>query len=65
MRTQNHYFDFAGLDNSSLHSIEVQEASLVSIMLNGFEDVTYILLEGNTDMITIESWQKSYLLFCY
>ncbi|MFO8110730.1 MAG: hypothetical protein R6U17_09490 [Thermoplasmata archaeon] len=49
--TQDHYLDFVGLDNSA--PMFVQETSLVSTMLNGVEDVTNILLEGNGDMVTV------------
>ena len=61
--TQNHYLDFVGLDNSVPTPVNVQEAPLVSAMLNGVEDVTDILLEGNGDMVTIVPGEHIILTF--
>ncbi len=61
--TRGHYLDFVGLDNSTPRPVMVQEASLVSAMLNGEEDVTDILLEGNGDMVTIVSGEHIILTF--
>ncbi|MFO8110369.1 MAG: hypothetical protein R6U17_07625 [Thermoplasmata archaeon] len=61
--TQNHYLDFVGLDNSVPTPVNVQEAPLVSAMLNGVEDVTDMLLEGNGDMVTIVPGEHITLTF--
>ncbi|MFO8110560.1 MAG: hypothetical protein R6U17_08625 [Thermoplasmata archaeon] len=63
MSTQNHHLDFVGLDNSVPTSVNVQEAPLVSAMLNGVEDVTDMLLEGNGDMVTIVHGEYIILTF--
>ncbi|MFO8109269.1 MAG: hypothetical protein R6U17_01910 [Thermoplasmata archaeon] len=61
--TQNHFLDFVGLDNSVPTPVNVQEAPLVSAMLNGVEDVTDTLLEGNEDMVTIGPGEHIILTF--
>ncbi len=63
LSTQNHSVDFVGLDNSVPTPVKVQEAPLVSAMLNGVEDVTDILLEGNDEMVTIVPGEYIILTF--
>ncbi len=61
--TQNHSVDFVGLDNSVPTPVKVQKAPMVSAMLNGAEDVTDILLEGNDEFVTIVPGEHIILTF--